>query len=293
MVLHLLGKKSWNVYNTANIERVRRDEAEAQAREEAEEQRLQEIDARRRIALLRGEDPPPSPPPTDTPSEPRSRKHHARRDDDFVRKRRRLRGEDDTDRDIRHAREDAEAGELARKRLSDRPRTDRKDTPLVDEAGHLQLVSIPNEDVAQKAEKNVDAEAEKARKKRNEEDQYAMRFSDAAGYKQNIAQKPWYTATERDSLESSRRSHKKFSSVQEKDVWGNEDPLRRVREEKRISSSDPFAVMQTAQKQLKQSEHDKEAWQRRRMQEVDINPEDKERRRHDKRKRKRHRSSDD
>ena len=33
MVLHLLGKKSWNVYNTDNVERVRKDEAEARARE--------------------------------------------------------------------------------------------------------------------------------------------------------------------------------------------------------------------------------------------------------------------
>ena len=36
MVLHLLGKKSWNVYNSENVDRVRRDEAEAKAREAAE-----------------------------------------------------------------------------------------------------------------------------------------------------------------------------------------------------------------------------------------------------------------
>lgn len=54
MPLHLLGKKSWNVYNTDNIERVRRDEAAARAREEADEQRMQEEDAERRLKILRG-----------------------------------------------------------------------------------------------------------------------------------------------------------------------------------------------------------------------------------------------
>lgn len=59
MPRHLLGKKSWNVYNTDNVERVRCDEAKAAEREELEEQRMQEIDAARRTALLRGETPPP------------------------------------------------------------------------------------------------------------------------------------------------------------------------------------------------------------------------------------------
>ncbi|CAI4217235.1 unnamed protein product [Parascedosporium putredinis] len=57
MPLHLLPKKSWNVYNADNIARVRRDEAAAKAKEEAEEQRMQEYDAQRRLAILRGEIP--------------------------------------------------------------------------------------------------------------------------------------------------------------------------------------------------------------------------------------------
>ncbi|KAG9717065.1 hypothetical protein KCU60_g9544, partial [Aureobasidium melanogenum] len=56
MVLHLLGKKSWNVYNKDNIDRVRRDEAAAQAREQEAERRMDQEDAARRIAILRNEE---------------------------------------------------------------------------------------------------------------------------------------------------------------------------------------------------------------------------------------------
>ncbi|KAJ2986204.1 hypothetical protein NUW58_g5139 [Xylaria curta] len=67
-VSHLLGKKSWNVYNPANIARVKRDEAEAQVRAEAEEKRQQDAEAKRRLAILRGEDPPTPPPPPSPPT---------------------------------------------------------------------------------------------------------------------------------------------------------------------------------------------------------------------------------
>ncbi|CCF31962.1 hypothetical protein CH063_00727, partial [Colletotrichum higginsianum] len=73
MPLHLLGKKSWNVYNADNIARVRRDEAAAKAKEEAEEQRMQEVDAERRLAILRGEAPPPLAPVEAPEDEPRPR----------------------------------------------------------------------------------------------------------------------------------------------------------------------------------------------------------------------------
>ena len=42
MPLHLLSKKSWNVYAPDNIARVKRDQAAAQAREEEEDRWLQE-----------------------------------------------------------------------------------------------------------------------------------------------------------------------------------------------------------------------------------------------------------
>lgn len=53
---HLLGKKSWNVYNPDNIERVRRDEANAKAEAIEKERRKQDTDSDRRLALLRGGD---------------------------------------------------------------------------------------------------------------------------------------------------------------------------------------------------------------------------------------------
>ena len=284
MVLHLLGKKSWNVYNSENVERVRRDEAEAQAREEAEEQRMQEADAARRIALLRGEEPlalePPQHVNADAAGVPAERKRN-HLDHGIPRKRRRLRGEDDTDRDIRYAREDAEAGERVKEVLLTKDNV--KEVPLIDHAGHLQLIPAPDEKAIREAEKNAEAEAEKAKKRKREEDQYTMRFSNAAGFNNGMA-KPWYVAS--DSKASSDAAEKALvlPHVQDKNAWGNEDPRRKERELNRISSNDPFAAMQQAQRQLKQSERDKERWQKERLAEMEeLKRTEDRKRRHEKR----------
>ncbi|KAK0850682.1 hypothetical protein LTR03_004423 [Friedmanniomyces endolithicus] len=274
MVLHLLGKKSWNVYNTANVERVRRDEAEAQAREEAEEQRMQDEDAARRIAKLRGEPVAPLLPDAATSGDLDERVNaKARRDRDEKhdgapreRKRRKLHGEDDTDREIRFAREDVEAGQRAKTALV---RKDVEDAPLVDHAGHVQLIPAPDEKPIRKAGKNAAAEAEEAQKRKREEDQVTMRFSNAAGLK-NGMEKPWYASNKHAGVEGSEASKTVIlSEVREKDVWGNEDPRRKDRERNRSSSGDPFAAMQRAQRDLKQSSRDKERWQRERMAELE------------------------
>ncbi|KAI4733896.1 hypothetical protein E4T50_15550 [Aureobasidium sp. EXF-12298] len=193
MVLHLLGKKSWNVYNKDNIDRVRRDEADQQAREEEDERRMQEQDAVHRIAILRGEVPPPVTAPSPPPGEAgggvqRSRDHGDGRD----RKRRRLRGEDDTDRDMRIAREDAAAGAAVHEKLShsERDRQD-GDVSVTDHAGHIQLFAAPNERALLANSRNAEAEAEKAKKAREIEDQYTMRFSNAAGFKKSASSAPW------------------------------------------------------------------------------------------------------
>lgn len=282
MVLHLLGKKSWNVYNSDNVERVRRDETEAQAREQAEEERMQDEDSIRRIAFLRGEKPPPLTQPADELEKPEERTR--RRDDGLPRKRRRLRGEDDTVRDIRYAREDAQFGEKARQALLKHDQN--AEAPLLDHAGHLQLIPAPDEKAIRKAEKNAEAEAEKAKKRKREEDQYMMKFSNAAGYKEGMA-KPWYAGTKSATVTTAEKADSSLvlADVQQKDVWGNEDLLRKERERNRISGNDPFAAMQQAQRQLKQSERDRNKWNNERAMELEElrQAEDRKRRREKKR----------
>lgn len=269
MVLHLLGKKSWNVYNTDNVERVRRDEAEAQAREEAEEQRMQEEDAARRTAILRGEVPPDLiQSAVETPNAVGRDRAKRSRDADGQpreRKRRRVRGEDDTDQDIRYAREDAEAGVKAKQALV---KNYAEDAPLVDHAGHLQLIPAPDEKAIRKAEKNAEVEAEKAKKRKREEEQYTMRFSNAAGFKTGT-NGPWYASNKVPSSAEAASSALVLADAQEKDVWGNADPRRKEREHSRLSSNDPFAAMQQAQQQLKQSGRDRERWEKQRLAELE------------------------
>ena len=277
MPLHLLGKKSWNVYNSANVEQVRRDEADAQTREEAEEQRMQEEDAQRRIALLRGETPPTL---TSTPPDVRDRSRHEdhRRDDRADRKRRRLRGEDDTDRDIRYAKQEAEAGGISRQALL---RGRESHAPLQDAAGNIQLIPAPDEASARRLEKNADVEAEKAKKRKRNEDQYTMRFSNAAGYSKNM-ERPWY-ATNAHAAPIADTTDMLLAESQGKDVWGNEDPRRKERERSRLVSGDPFAAIQQAQKQLKQSERNREAWKKKQAAELaNIEADARRKRRHEK-----------
>ncbi|KAJ5093072.1 hypothetical protein N7456_008933 [Penicillium angulare] len=265
MPLHLLGKKSWNVYNPENISRVKRDQAQAKALEEEDERRMQEEDAERRIQILRGERPStPPPPPTSRPSsEAHSRPERKVTDDaGRLRKRRRIAGEDDTDRDIRYAREDAAHAESTRDKLTVAPyRKDKaSEVPLVDEAGHINLFQDGGK--GRKAEKNKEAEAEAEKNKRSYEDQYTMRFSNAAGFKQSIGNKPWYS--------SSAQAVEAPDSMPEKNVWGNEDPMRREREKARMNSNDPLAAMKRGVRQLKATEQERKRWNDQRKKELEA-----------------------
>ncbi|KAH1492559.1 hypothetical protein LV164_004250 [Aspergillus fumigatus] len=238
MPLHLLGKKSWNVYNPENIARVRRDEAEAKAREEEEERRMQEIDAERRIQILRGEQHSTPPPPPSAPSDTRRDRTHGE-DAGKYRKRRRLAGENDTDRDIRLAREDAQLMMAKKEELAVSKKT--SDAPLLDSKGHINL--FPSEAAQQPVEKNKEAEKESADRNRSYEDQYTMRFSNAAGYRQSAGQMPWYSSSSRDALAP--------DAMPEKDVWGNEDPMRQEREKARLDANDPLMAIKRGVRQLK------------------------------------------
>ncbi|KAF1979455.1 hypothetical protein BU23DRAFT_576447 [Bimuria novae-zelandiae CBS 107.79] len=267
MPLHLLGKKSWNVYNADNIARVKADEAAAAAREAAEDERMQEIDAARRAAILRGQTPPPLP-DDEKAHEDQARKSD--RKDGHDRKRRKLAGEDDTDRDIRLAagiKGGAGDSESSDGRLV-KLRKPTNDAPLTDHAGNINLFPVDLKE-QMKREKNEEAEKEKRKKERALEDQYTMRFSNAAG-RGGLEQQPWYTSGGRKTANDAPPGDQAviFPGLENKNVWGNEDPLRRDREQSRIASNDPFAFMQRAQVQLKKSKDDKKKWADEREQEL-------------------------
>jgi hypothetical protein len=254
---HLLGKKSWNVYNPENIARVRRDEAQAKAQEEEDERRMQEVDAERRIRVLRGESPPTPLPPSQTIPQA-ERKSRA----DITgshRKRRRLAGEDDTDRDIRLAREDAELALAKREELL-HARKSEVEAPLHDSDGHINL--FPEVNSQRRVEKNPEAVKEAADRVRCYEDQYTMRFSNAAGFRQDVGKNPWYSSSHGDGIITETMSNK--------DVWGNEDPLRKEREVARINLNDPLAAMKKGIRQLKSVEEQRKKWNEERRRELDA-----------------------
>ncbi|KAH3919845.1 hypothetical protein HBI56_031770 [Parastagonospora nodorum] len=284
MPLHLLGHKSWHVYNSANIARVKADEEAAAAREAADEQRMQELDAARRAAILRGQTPPPLPDEAEKKDHPERKRE--RDDRGHTRKRRKLAGEDDTDMDIRLAasitapKEDDDEKNAKVLKL----RNTKLDAPLTDHAGHIDLFPIDTKE-ANKREKNAEVEKEKRRKERAFEDQYTMRFSNAAG--REGLDKPWYAAQQKHDAEDSTALD--YPHLENKNVWGNEDPRRKEREHARITSNDPFAFMQQAQSQLKKAKQDKKKWaaeRERELRELRAAQEREDRReRHHKRKR--------
>ncbi|PGH03751.1 hypothetical protein GX51_03896 [Blastomyces parvus] len=271
MVLHLLGKKSWNVYNTDNIARVRRDEAEAKARDEEEQRRLQKIDAEKRIQILRGlRSPSKSPPPVqEVPAAPERRdKQRESREprDPRHRKRRRIAGENDTDRDIRFAREDAQRAESKRENDVVLVRKPSKDNaPIVDDSGHINLFPEPTatDAIIGDSGKNPEAEAEAAKKKLEYENQYTMRFSNAAGFKQSLNKGPWYSSSAVDIAAQTVED-----MLPNKDVWGNEDPRRQERERARMDMSDPLAAMKRGVRQLRDVEKERQKWEEERRREL-------------------------
>lgn len=249
-----MGKKSWNVYNTENIEKVRKDEAAAKLREEEEERRMQEVDSERRIQLLRGlaSQPPSAPASKDDNT-------NSERTSGRERKRRRIAGEDDTDRDIRFAKENGaitpSKGEAQGVTSTRQPKSD---APLTDRNGHINL--FPVEGSRHHVQKNPEAEAEAAKKKREYEDQYTMRFSNAAGFKQNL-EKPWYSSVKKvDGPESDAGIGK--------DVWGNDDKGRKNREKLRMDSNDPLASMKKGVMGLREVEQERKLWKEKREREI-------------------------
>ena len=237
-----------------NIARVKRDEAAAAAREAEEEQRMQEADAERRIQILRGLPVVDAPPRSPSPArKERSRGKQDHRDDGARRdkKRRRIAGEDDTERDIRLALEDR-AAVPGRQERSLKPFKG-ADVSLTDSNGNINL--FPTQGSRHHASKNAEAEADATRKKREFEDQYTMRFSNAAGFKNAIGETPWYHSmgTAADQGENDAGGSEPVS----KDVWGNEDPRRKEREKARLAADDPLAVIQKGVSGLREVERER------------------------------------
>ena len=225
---------------------------------------MQELDAERRAAILRGKTPPPIPEEA-TSKDERGSKRTDKGRDGHERKRRRLAGEDETDMDIRLAKVTTgpkEDGDIAVLKL----RKPTSDAPLEDHAGNINLFPVDLKE-AMKREKNAEAEKEKKKKEQALEDQYTMRFSNAAG--KGGLERPWYAAAT-DSKEEMKSDDKTigYPGFVDKDVWGNEDPRRKEREQQRIVSNDPLAFMETAQAQLKKSKADRKKWNEERDREL-------------------------
>ena len=246
------------------------------AREEAEEQRMQEADAERRIQILRG---------LKVEAPPAQVEGRAEAGGDRIgapgreRKRRRIAGEDDTDRDIRFAQENNDLVP-AKAEMSLKSKKS-SDAPITDIKGHINL--FPAEGPGRHAPKNAEVEAEKAKKQKEYEDQYTMRFSNAAGFKQAIGQKPWYQTIGADENKNGE------SETVSKDVWGNEDPRRKARETMRIAADDPLAAIQRGVAGVREVERERLKWKEAKDREI-REIEEAERRR---RKRKKRSSSND
>jgi hypothetical protein len=247
---------------------------------------MQELDAERRAAILRGRTPPPLPEDVDLNTD--SGRKRDREDRGHDKKRRKLAGEDDTDMDIRLAAavtaptwdkdEDARILKLRNTKI---------EAPLTDDAGNIDLFPVDMKE-AIKREKNAEVEKQKRKKERAFEDHYTMRFSNAAG--RDGLENPWYAAQQKPAKQTEEAvAALEYAGFENKNVWGNEDPRRKEREQARISSSDPFAFMQQAQTQLKKSKEDKKRWaaeRERDLRELRATQEDEDRKsRHDKRRR--------
>jgi hypothetical protein len=157
-------------------------------------------------------------------------------------------GEDDTDRDLREAREQQEKrGNKAVARLRS-TRADEAEAPMVDAKGHINLFP---ERRPKHHEKGRKSELDKERKQQRDADEgQGMQLKDAWGYK-NDPNGAWYM--DKDGT---------VKDTTGKDVWGNEDPRRRERQAKRVVSSDPLAFMKQAQAQIKEGRREREERER-------------------------------
>lgn len=219
---------------------------------------MQEVDSARRIRQLRGL---PVEELIDQPKSEQASQRSTRTYSEKDGKRRKLPGEDDTDRDIRYARQ-AQAQSQGHDERTVRSHKDARDVPLYDAKGHISL--FPEEkrhNTHDKPKGNPEAELEKARRERELEDQYTMRFSNAAGFKQAVDRKPWYQ--DKSAADNTDQDDPGIS------VLEKGDSRRKQREQVRIVSDDPLSAIKRGVKGVRQAEKDRTAWQKRQREEID------------------------
>lgn len=235
---------------------------------------MQEADAERRIQILRGQQTSDAPPRlVEEYRQTGETSHHGGGQRGPERKRRRIAGEDDTERDIRVALEETTAA--VRKQETGRKEAKLSRTsnaPLTDARGHINLFPTAAEGASQRnGPKNAEAEAETARKKREFEDQYTMRFANAAGFKQAVGQTPWYHHSGNDHHDGDAVTGK-TEPHHPTNIWGNPDPRRVERQTARLAADDPLAAIQCGVRELQDVERERARWreeQRREIRELD------------------------
>lgn len=227
---------------------------------------MQEVDSERRIRLLRGESVEPVPKDIGRTTSP-STQHDSEREGYRERKKRKIYGEDDTERDIRYAKEIQTIASVGTSlALSQNKKID---APITDHNGHISL--FPGEASLIGNTNNLEAEAERSKKEREYEDQYTMRFSNAGGFKKNVGESPWYSSG------ASMKPDDREETVS-KNIWGNDDPRRKDREKSRLAADDPLAIIQRGVQGVRRVERERKVWDEERRREIDglINIEKRE-----------------
>lgn len=265
---------------------------------------MQDADAARRLAILRGEEPPPPLPDAEPPADP-SDKKYTRRDRDRdgnwsgVRKRKRA-GEDDTDFEMRVARERAEEGarvarELGAGEAEGSGRKERDDVDIVDSRGHIDLVGAPPRDAGEHEDK-----------KRGAAERHAI-----GALKGEFADDPWYADAKRRRVTTTTtadfstalvpaaaaitmegRLAERGMEAPTKNVWGKDDPKRRGRETARLDANDPLAAMKSGAKKVRDIAKERRRDDEERARELEQLRKD-ERRREKRRKREKERADED
>lgn len=223
MPLHLLQHKSYHVYSTTNIERVQRDEAAARAKEEAEEQRMQEADAEHRMRVLRARAEG-----IDTPVPIRNREEPLAAV---------------VARPITPNNSYKSETTIAGRPAPPPPDRPRKTSPALTGAdGHINLFSdLEKPNRRNKVEKNAEHEAEKKAKEEKLEAQYTMGLGKPAE-----ELKPWYSTLD---MVGEVKGRKKTDREIRKDDKGKD-------------WRDPLVAIRRGVRGVKEAEEAREEWKR-------------------------------